>query len=150
TSYSGGTIQTGTGELSLNEPLIQNGTPFQVGPLLIRGNLRLPSGFHELQVPASHCCSNDVVIEATIHGPGTLYKTGGGTLQLNGANDYTGLTLINGGVVSINNGGALGTTDSATIVNDGATLWLNFGGGTVNEQLNIRGAGLGGTNGALR
>src|SRR5262249_25372626 len=109
-----------------------------------------PSGFHEIAVPDSHCCTNNVVIEAAIHGPGSFFKTGAGTLQLNGANDYTGLTLIQGGLVSAASAAALGTADSSTIVDDGSTLWLNFAAGTVNEQLILSGAGLGETNGALR
>jgi len=147
---SGGSIQTGAGQLTLNGSLTQFGTPYYVEPLSIRGNLRLSAGIHEFEVPDTHCCTNDVVVEAAVHGPGSLFKTGEGNLRLTASNDYTGLTLINGGVVEIRNQGGLGTRDSGTVVNDGGTLWMNFGAGTINDQIILSGAGHESTNGALR
>jgi autotransporter-associated beta strand protein len=50
----------------------------------------------------------------------TLTKTGAGTQFLNVANSYTGGTAINGGILSIGNAAALGTTGT-----------ISFGGGTL-------------------
>ena len=145
----GGTIATATGELTMNGPLTQKGGPF-ADRLFIEGNLRLPSGFRTVDVePPNPSRINDVVISAKVHGPASLQKTGGGTLWLTGANDYTGLTLISEGTLVAGASGALGTTSSGTIVADGATLSLSSVGGTLGELISLRGAGVGGTNGAL-
>jgi fibronectin-binding autotransporter adhesin len=146
----GGTIATATGELTMNGPLTQKGSPFASDRLFIEGNLRLPSGFRQFDVEASHPSQlNDVVISAKVHGPASLQKTGGGTLWLTGANDYTGLTLISEGTLVAGAIGALGTTSSGTLVADGATLSLSSLGGTLAERILLHGAGVGGTNGAL-
>ena len=141
-----GTLETGVGELTVSGPVTFDG----VEPSVVRGNLRLTSGLHEFSVRDDPQATEELIIQAGIHGPGSIFKSGPGTLGLHGGNDYTGLTLISDGIVAISHGGALGSTDSPTTVNEGGTLWLNFLGGLVNEQLILRGAGFGGTNGALR
>jgi autotransporter-associated beta strand protein len=47
--------------------------------------------------------------KGSITGSGTLTKLGGGTLVVSGANDFTGGTFIDGGVIRIDNGSSLGT-----------------------------------------
>ena len=88
----------------------------------------------------------DVINNLTISGSaanttGALTKAGGGNLTLSGANSYTGLTTISAGTLLLGSTGALGTTDSGTIVNDGATLNLHgFTLGTA-EALTLNGTG---------
>lgn len=56
---------------------------------------------------------------------GSLNKTGGGTLILNGANSYTGATNIQAGTVQVGTNGTNGTTGTlgtGPIVNDGALV----------------------------
>lgn len=49
----------------------------------------------------------------TIDGGATLTKNGSGTLTVANANNYTGGTQINGGVVEVGTGGSIGTGDIA-------------------------------------
>lgn len=146
----GGTIATAGGELTLNGPFTHKINALPANRLFMEGNLRLPSGFRQFAVEASlFHQTNDVVIAAKVHGPASLQKTGDGTLWLTGANDYTGLTLVQEGTLVAGASSALGSAGSGTIVSDGATLTLSSLGGTLAEPISLRGAGVGGTNGAL-
>ncbi len=57
-----------------------------------------------------------------ITGGATLYKTGGGTLIVNGAMDFTGATLISNGIVQARNATALGSAAGDTHVAANGTL----------------------------
>ena len=72
-------------------------------------------------------------------------KQGAGRLTLGGANLYTGLTTIAQGILAIANNQALGTTDTGTVVNTGATLELAPASGNLNiagEALTLNGQGV--------
>ncbi len=94
---------------------------------------------------AGNLTINDVI--AT--GNGTLTKDGLGTLILNAANTYTGLTTVSAGVLNIRNATGLGTAAGGTTVSSGATLQLQNNITIGNEALTLRGAGATGQNGAL-
>ncbi len=85
------------------------------------------------------------------NGSGTISftKTGTGTLTLSGANTYSGLTTISGGILDIQNATALGTTAGATTVSSGATLQIESGITVGAEPLTLNGAGVS-SFGALR
>jgi autotransporter-associated beta strand protein len=78
------------------------------------------------------------------NGSGTVAftKSGTGTLTLTGANTYSGLTTVSGGILLIQNSAALGTTAGGTTVSSGATLELQSGIFVGAEPLTLSGAGV--------
>ncbi|MBA4017212.1 MAG: hypothetical protein C0483_08570 [Pirellula sp.] len=92
-----------------------------------------------------------IVANRLANGVGSLTKEGSGTLVLNGNNNFTGVSTINGGVVRVGNANAFHTAvDGAAItVNDGGTLEFVDGISMLNDALTLVGAGAGGQ-GALR
>ncbi len=86
-----------------------------------------------------------------ISGSGGLTKTGTGSLSIQAAGTYSGLTTVSSGRLSITDGAALGSTSQGTIVEPGAALSFSNGAGhvSVTEPVTIRGTGLSNT-GALR
>lgn len=85
-----------------------------------------------------------LTISSQISGADGLQKNGAGILSLSGSNDYTGPTIIQGGILDISNNTALGatsgnTTIAATGSNNGPRLTL---GGNLNsaENLSISGS----------
>lgn len=99
----------------------------------ISGELSLGGAARTFTV-ADGDADSDLLVSASV-GNGGLIKAGAGTLELGGANSYTGATTINAGTLLISNNSALGTTDGNTVVNSGATLALN--GVTISEDLEI-------------
>jgi len=87
----------------------------------------------------------------TITGDGGLTKVNTDTgLFLKGANSHKGQTAINGGLLMIYHGTALGTADGGTTVSDGAVLGLSDGIAVTGETLTLNGAGFPQDPGALR
>lgn len=75
---------------------------------------------------------------------GALTKSGGATLILSGANQYTGATIHNGGALIVNHNSALGSTDAGTSVTgvtagsgSGRTLFLRNGITVTGETLTL-------------
>ena len=74
-----------------------------------------------------------------------LTKAGTGTIVLNSANSYGGLTTINAGVLRITNGAGLGTTVAGTTQSGTSALELDGTGGDITlgaEALTINGGGI--------
>ncbi|MGO9107751.1 MAG: autotransporter-associated beta strand repeat-containing protein [Thermoguttaceae bacterium] len=66
----------------------------------------------------------NVEIDGAIMGSGGLTKIGNNTLTLTADNNYNGGTTINGGILNIQNGSALGNMAGGVYVANGATLQL--------------------------
>lgn len=86
--------------------------------------------------------SNSFSVGNVITGTGALNKQGAGTLTLNGANTFTGLTTVSAGTLAAGNASAFGATSSGVTVANGATLdinGLNLGA----EPVSVIGSGVG-------
>jgi fibronectin-binding autotransporter adhesin len=100
----------------------------------------------------------DSVFNGVVGGGGGIIKSGAGTLDLNGANDYLGTTTVNGGTlhvkgsigpVSAQSGGTISPGNGSAILNVrggfdlqlGATLKIELGGTTPAQidQINVTG-----------
>ncbi|MEI6655484.1 MAG: autotransporter-associated beta strand repeat-containing protein, partial [Verrucomicrobiota bacterium] len=144
-SYTGGTAITG-GTLQVGADNNLGGTgaiTFDGGTLAFSAgfssarNLTLNSGGATLDSNGS-----GVTLSGVISGSGTLTKIGSGTVALNTANSYTGATIINNGILQINNAAALGTSGAGTTINAGGELELNGNGLTLSEALTLNGGSL--------
>lgn len=86
--------------------------------------------------------------------PGGITKTGSGLIRLNSANLLTNIVNnLAAGTLQLGNSSALGFVSGAVGTNNvaaGATLYLAAGVQPANQRVFLAGAGVGGTNGALR
>ncbi len=123
-SYSGGTVfnngtinvssasALGSGQLTFNGA----GTLQTLVGITVTSNVTLNTG----AIGVFDMMGNTSTISGVIGGAGSLALVSSGTLTLTGANTYTGGTLVNNlGVLSINNGSAVGTS---TLTLDNGTL----------------------------
>ncbi|MCL4204010.1 MAG: autotransporter-associated beta strand repeat-containing protein, partial [Pirellulaceae bacterium] len=96
--------------------------------------------------------SKSVTILGPITGTGNLTKTDGGSLYLDGDNNYSGSTTVLQGYLVARHENALGDALQGTTVNSGATLQLAYQASdvVVAEPLTLSGSGVSGTAGALR
>jgi fibronectin-binding autotransporter adhesin len=68
----------------------------------------------------------NVLASGVIDGAGALNKSGGGTLTLTGANNYSGATSVTGGILNVGTGGTSGNLGSGAItVGSGAEIVFN-------------------------
>jgi len=117
--------------------LVKNQTLTLGGAIATNGNDLFLNSFGILE-------ANGVISDS-----GNVIAQGSGTKVLAGDNDYTGQTIVEGGVLQIEDNNALGTTDAGTTVEEGASLAMAGDITTLpDESLTISGNGVGGV-GAL-
>jgi fibronectin-binding autotransporter adhesin len=94
------------------------------------------------------------VIADGVNNVTSITKVGTGTQTFSGDNTYTGSTTVSAGTLRVQSETALGSTAGDTTVADGATLELNYVPPTnadpIAENITLNGAGVGGTEGALK
>jgi autotransporter-associated beta strand protein len=78
----------------------------------------------------------------SISGGGGVLKNGPGQTEFQTGDTYAGPTIINGGILEIANGGALGSGAAGTTVNTGATLELL--GQSTSSAITLNGSGVAG------
>jgi autotransporter-associated beta strand protein len=147
-TMNGGAVTTGTGTLTLGGDVTGN---VAATSATISGNLALSefAGTIRTFTIADGAAALDMDVSAVVSGADDLTKAGTGTMVLSGANTYTGVTTVSGGVLNIQNNTGLGTTAGGTTVSNGATLQFQNNVTIGNEALNIRGTGAAGQTGAL-
>jgi len=132
-TFYGGRIETGAGLLGINGLVTAN---YSSSTARINGRIQLNPGYREFRVFDNFDLGDDLLVNATISGPGHLQKTEYGRLTLTAANAYTGLTLVDEGLLGIQHPAALGAGIPGTSVAAGATLQLLYlNGATVGEQI---------------
>jgi len=136
TAINGGVVRVGA-DPNLGgacDIAFDGGTLFFSGGFTSERNILLHNGGGTLDTDGS-----DVILAGLISGAGSLTKQGIGTVTLNTANDYSGATIIEGGILRISNSQSLGTTAGGTTVRVGGELELYGDGLTVNEPLTLAG-----------
>jgi fibronectin-binding autotransporter adhesin len=116
-----GSIATGSGILTVNGNITTNAN---AASATASGQLNLGGVTRTIDV-ADGAATMDLDISAAIsNGTGGLTKTGGGTLQLSGANSFSGAIALNAGTVIAHGGGAVSDSSDVTVAS-GATLSID-------------------------
>ncbi|MDI1287167.1 MAG: autotransporter-associated beta strand repeat-containing protein, partial [Reyranella sp.] len=142
-SYTGGTVVSGGGTVAIDsnvrlgnaaDSLTLNG-----GRLLATGSFTLPRAT-VLGSSGGTFNTNgfDLTMGTPISGPGSLTKAGLGTMTLEGANSYTGGTIVNEGILQLAAGASLSPIGALTV--NGGQFDFNGNNVTVGAL-----SGLGGT-----
>lgn len=140
-TLEGGQVWTETGTLTLNGNVWAVASTNQE-PSRINGRLSLGGATRIFDVAESGAIV-DLSISAVVSDGGSaagITKTSPGSLELTGANTYSGGTLLSAGNLLIRNPLALGSTATGTTVSEGATLWASIHVG--NEPLVLNGRGM--------
>jgi autotransporter-associated beta strand protein len=110
-----------TGPTTISNGILQLGT----GQSGMDGALNATSGMTNNAVLVFNVAGNQTAAYS-IGGSGSLTKLGSGNVALSNANTFTGPTSVNAGILTLQNGGMLGTLqNSAITVGSGAELDLN-------------------------
>ena len=145
-TYNGGTIETFSGSLSLFGTVTVNPAGQTA---ILSGNATLPPGNPvEFNVPQGYTGTGlELSCQAALSGSApSLVKQGSGTLSLAGPNSSQASTLVQQGILDVDNASALGT--APVVVSGGATLRFDVG-ATLGQSFELAGDGLNGTLGAV-
>jgi autotransporter-associated beta strand protein len=144
-TFNGGEVDTGSGTFNIYAPVTVNAAPTSA---VINGYLGLPPGDNRVFIVGDGASDCDLLVSAVVFGSPGLYvvKQGAGTMCLANFNTFNAPTLLEQGILDINNSQSLGTWPGLVIF-DGATLRVS-GAGT-GGGFEAIGAGVGGIHGAV-
>jgi autotransporter-associated beta strand protein len=143
-TFNGGEVDTGTGQFAFYQSLNVNPAPVTA---VINGYLGLPPPGPAVFIVGQGTAGCDLQVNAVMFGTANYFvKQGTGTMCLTALNTFAGVTLLEDGILDINNGLAL--SSQGCVIFDGATLRLE-GTGNMANGFEMVGAGAGGTHGAL-
>ena len=142
-----------------SDTLIIDVTDNMAGPVLISGGTLQIGNNDSFGTLGSGLVTNNstlsldradatLTVANAIHGTGTLSIDGSGSVAISGANDFTGSTLVNQGILNLQSGSGLGATNGGTVVANGGQLYITANANIGLEKLTLGGSGDG--NGALR
>jgi autotransporter-associated beta strand protein len=106
-------VTTGVGLLTLGGNVTVNANGNPTTPASISGNVDLPAN-RTFTVNDSTGSVVDLSVSAVVSGTGGLTKAGTGTMELSGANTYSGITIVNAGTLR---NGANDVIPGAIVVN---------------------------------
>ena len=135
-TFTSGHLSTGTGTAFLNGNVVVN---LHTNKALIDGKINLPATRTFDIAPGGYYV--DLLVNASVSGPGGITKQGLGDMQLHASNSYAGLTLISAGAVALADSFGLGATSSGTVISDGGQLFLLGGAKVGLESLTLSGSG---------
>jgi len=136
-TFNGGHLSTGTGTATLTANVTAN--PHTNNLARIDGKVFVSSTrTYNVQ---EGIFSPDLLITASISGSGGINKTGPGEMSLTSSNTYTGVTTVGAGFLRLQDSSALGSTNSGTVVSNGAVLALLFDIHVGQEPLTLNGLG---------
>ncbi len=142
TIYVGAGGIQGNGTVVVNAQLNSGGLFGAYAPWTGSVPMRLGGGTFTFKAADVSGTPNNIGFSGVLSGPGSLSKTGGGTLLLGGVNTYSGNTFINTGTLALDAGGAI-TSPGTIVVASGATLDVSaVAGGFVLTNQTLGGAGV--------
>lgn len=146
-TFNGGEVDTGTGQFAIYQPLTVNPS---ASTAVINGNLGLPACCDGTFIVGDGSADCDLIVNAQIFGDAPyLRKQGPGKMCLMTGNTYAGVTLLQEGILYVNNSTGL---SSAGVVISGGAATLQLDGSffpTLANNFEMSGSGVGGTHGAL-
>lgn len=145
---AGALIKDGAGILTLTGPNLYSGsTTIKAGSLVsgLLGTTNSAGAVYTGKITNDASLTFNIAsltqfVSGTVSGSGTLNKWGAGMLVFSNANDYSGLTVVSQGVLSIHNGASLGSAGAGTVISNGARLWIRAS-MTNAEPLTLTGSG---------
>ncbi len=131
----------------MSGPVIISSGVLQIGNFDAYGSLGTGSVTNSAKLSFSRL-DNALVVPNEIHGSGSVSYDGGGTVTVSGTNDYTGGTLVNLGIVNVQNAFGLGVSNTVATVSSSGQIYVTAN-VNVSKLLTLNGSGIDG-NGSLR
>jgi autotransporter-associated beta strand protein len=148
TTFNSITI-TGTGYTLAGNSIVLGAGNLTDGSIAGSNTISLAMSFAATRTIAVNDAGTTLTVGGVISGAGGVTKAGAGTLVLNAANTFTGVTTVSAGVLDARTNTALGTVAGATTVTSGAALQVDGIGLLIAEPVTLNGTGIA-SGGALR